>query len=115
MKPEEKIKIYTKIFNTSFLVLFIVFIALFLSQSTGYYDYEEHKKMVLTEDKVKQFEKDVKEGKNLDIKNYLESPTKNYQNKVSEFGYQLSYNIGKYANYGIKKTFGFLNKILEEE
>lgn len=115
MKIEDKLKIYTKIFNISFIVLLITFLALYVSQSTGYYNYEQHKKMVLTEEKIKQFEKDVKQGKNLDLESYLDSPVKNYQNKVSSFGYQLSYNIGKYTKFGIQKTFGFLNKVIEGE
>ncbi|MDD2180777.1 MAG: hypothetical protein PHW32_00145 [Bacilli bacterium] len=114
MKPEDKIKLYTKIFNTSFIVLLIVFLALYLSQATGYYNYEQHKKMVLTEERIKEFEKDIKAGKDLNLENYLDNPTKNYQNKISGFGQRLSYNIGKYTKIGIKKTFGFLNKILEE-
>ena len=115
MKAEDKTKIYTKIFNTSFVVLLIVFLVLYLSQATGYYNYEQHKKMVLTEEKIKQFEKDIKDGKDLNLENYLDSPVKNYQNKMSGFGQNLSYNIGKYTKLGIKTTFGFLNKILEEE
>ena len=55
MKIKDKLKIYTKIFNISFIVLLITFLALYVSQSTGYYNYEQHKKMVLTEEKIKQF------------------------------------------------------------
>ncbi len=114
MIQEDKIKLYTKIFNGAFIVLLITFLALYTSQSTGYYNYEQHKKMILTEEKIKQFERDVKDGKNLSLENYLDSPVRSYQNKVSRFGYQLSYNIGKYTKLGIKQTFGFLNKMLED-
>ncbi|MFA5603685.1 MAG: hypothetical protein WDA12_02380 [Bacilli bacterium] len=114
MNPEDKTKLYTKIFNTTFIILLILFLALYVSQSTGYYDYEQHKKVSLTEDKIKQFEKDVHDGKNIDIENYLESPVKNYQNKISQLGYKLSYNIGKYTKRGIKETFKFLGKMIDD-
>ncbi len=114
MNNEDKVKTYTKIFNTSFIVFLISFLVLYLSQATGYYNYEQHKKMILTEEKIKQFEQDVKEGKNLSIEEYLDNPVKNYQNKISAFGYKLSYNISKYTREGLKKTFNFFNKILEE-
>ncbi len=115
MNKEEKVKVYAKVFNTIFIILLILFLTLYTSQATGYYNYEQHKKMVLTEEKMKQFEKDIKEGKNLSLENYLENPIKNNQNKISRFGYQISYNIGHYTKLGIRKTFGFLSKIINED
>lgn len=114
MNKEEKIKISKKILNFLFLVLLVTFLGLYVSQVTGYYDYEQHQKMVLTEEKIKQFEKDVKEGKELDLNDYFEETSRNYQNRVSGLGYQLSTNINKYVKLSIKKTFGFLNKLLDD-
>ncbi len=114
MKKEEKIQLIKKFFNICFIFLLLTFLGLYISQSTGYYDYEQYKKKVLTEEKIKQFEKDVKEGKNLSLENYLENHQVNYQNKISRLGQTLSYNIGKYVKYGINKTFKLLNDFLDD-
>lgn len=106
-------KIYNNIFKFIFFTLLITFLALYISQATGYYEYEQHKRVVLTENKIKQFEQDVKEGKNLSIENYLEDKADNYQNKVSQTGYNISSKIGHYVRMGIRETFGFLNKLID--
>ena len=114
MKKEDKIKLYNNSFKMIFIALLITFITLYLSQATGYYEYELHKKVVLTEEKIKQFEEDVADGKNISIENYLESTSKNYSNKASTTGYYLSSNIGKYVRIGIEETFKMLNKLIED-
>lgn len=114
MKKEDKIKLCNNSFKLIFWVLLITFVTLYLSQATGYYEYELHKKVVLTEEKIKQFEQDVADGKNISIENYLESTAKNYNNKTSTTGYFLSSNIGRYVRIGIEETFKMLNKLIEE-
>ena len=86
---------------------------LYLSQATGYYEYELHQRVVLTEEKIKQFEKDVAEGKNINIENYLENTNKDYSNKLSSIGYNLSNTIGKYVRISIEQTLKALTKIVE--
>ena len=61
-----------KIFKYLILISFIIFLALYLSQSTGYFEYKNSKKVALTNEQIKQFEKDVNEGKNVDITKYIE-------------------------------------------
>lgn len=115
MKKEDKLKLYLNICKFTFWFLLLSFAVLYISQATGYYEYDLHKKKVLTEEKIKQFEKDVIEGKNLNIDDYLEIKDNNYQNKISKTGYYLSSNIGKYVRLGITKTFQLINKFIEEE
>ena len=55
----------------------------------------------------------TKNGKNLNIENYLVNTDKNYQNKTSKFGLKISEGIGKYAKKGIDATFKVLNKLVE--
>ena len=56
MKPE-------KIFKSVLMILFIIFISLYISQSSGYYEYEQYKKVELTKEQIKKFEQDIKDGK----------------------------------------------------
>lgn len=114
MKREDKIKIYKKIFKYCFTFLSITFLTLYLSQATGYYEYEQHRKSTFTSDQIKQFESDVAAGKKVDINDYLENANKDYSNKISDLGYNVSDNIGKYVKLGIEGAFGALNKLVEE-
>lgn len=57
MKKEERIKLYSKIFKIIFWILLITFLTLYLSQATGYYEYELHQKVVLTEEKLNNLKK----------------------------------------------------------
>ena len=60
---KKKTKTHERIFKYLFFTLFITYVALYFSGTTGYYDYSNYKKTVLTNEKIKQFEQDVKEGK----------------------------------------------------
>lgn len=114
MKPEDKLRLINKFFRISFWVLFVSFFALYISQATGYYEYELHKKVVFTEEQIKKFEEDVKKGQNIDISNYIEDAAKDYQNKTSKLGLNISNSIGKYVKNGIQGTFNALGKLIEE-
>ena len=101
-------------FKFIFITLFVIFVALYISQSTGYYEYEQHQKTVLTDESIKQFEKDVKDGKNIDINNYLTDNNKNYNNKVSSMGMNVSNIIDKAIRTGLNGMMDILNKLLSD-
>ena len=113
MKVEDKKKLCNKIFSRIFLALFIAFLAIYVSSASGYYEFEQHNKMVLTEEKIKEFEQDVADGKEVDIKNYIVSDTPNYQNSVSKLGNTFSTQLEKFVQSGLESTFEFLNKLLQ--
>lgn len=113
MKTEDKKKLWNKIFSKIFLALLIAFLALYLSEKTGYYEYEQHKQVTLTKEKIKQFEEDVAAGKNIDIKDYTTEETINYETKISQAGLNISKNVGKIVKTGLEGTFNFLNEIME--
>lgn len=108
-----KEKIFNNILKFIFVILFLVFLTIYFSQGTGYYDFELHNKSVLTKEKMEQFEKDVAAGKDVKLENYLVDTRKNYSNKASDFGYFLSKNIGKYIKDGIENTFKMINNFVE--
>ena len=104
--------ILTKIFKKVFLVLLISFTAIYLSEAAGYSEYKQHNKKIMTEEKIKQFENDVKNGKNLNLNDYLVEDNKNYESKVSKIGNTISKEIEKYVVGGLNNTFKFLNNIM---
>ena len=56
---------YLKLFG---LLLLILFLVVYAADYIGYYDLIAHKKTVLTEEKMEEFEKDVQDGKEMDAK-----------------------------------------------
>lgn len=107
-------KTLNRIFKYLFFTLFITYLALYFSGTTGYYDYSNYKKTVLTHEKIKQFESDVKDGKELDLENYLESTNKDYNNRTSKMGFSVSKKINEGASVAIDYIFKVLNKMFYE-
>jgi len=96
-----------------FLILFIIYITLYVSQLTGYYEYELHKKKILTEEQIKKFEEDVKAGNAVDIEDYTEN-SEGYVNFVSNIGYKTSNFLSKYTQKGIEGFFKIVSNLVEE-
>ena len=51
------------IFKLVILMLLITFTIMYIISSTGYYEYNMQSKTILTNDKIKEFEEDVKNNK----------------------------------------------------
>lgn len=113
MKPEEKQKLSNKISWRILFILFLMFLTLYISQASGYYEYEVSRKTSFTEEQIKRFEQDVKDGKEIDIESYIEHTNKNYQNKLSNSALNISEAISKYVKIGIEKVFNVLGSAIE--
>lgn len=107
-------KIINRIFRYLFTLLFITYITLYFSMQTGYYEYENKQKTKLTEEKIKEFERDVESGKDIRVEDYLEEMTHDYNNFFSKVGKNISMKVSSTVKSGIEELFGQLNKIVEE-
>ena len=101
-----------KTFYVVMSILFIVFICIFSSSTSGYYEYSNNKKNTFTEEKMKEFEKDVEEGKNVNIKDYIEDNSKDYSNKITRLGDNISNLVYNSANFVLKGGFKMIEKML---
>ena len=88
-----------------FLILCVFFLSLYFGRYTT--DYYENKK-VLTDEAIIQFEKDLKEGKEIVPSHYM-TPEKNYQNKVSSFTLKTSHFIESVFRKGLKTLVRYLD------
>ena len=113
MKVNEKKKICNKISIIILFTLFISFLSIYLSAESGYYEFEQHNKMILTDEKIKEFEQDVKDRKEIDIKEYVVSNVPNYENNVSKLGSLISTYLEDFVQNGLEKIFKFFNKLLQ--
>lgn len=102
------------IFKFIFIILVLIFFFMIIAGRSGYYEYELSEKRRLTDEAIERFEKDVSEGKNIDIKNYLDSKNKNYNNKVSNMGNDISNTIEKIISKGFRSLFKYLNKQIDK-
>lgn len=110
----KKQKILNRIFRYIFIFLFIIYLTLYFSLQTGYYEYENKKKNILTEDKIKQFEKDIESGKNIIVEDYLKDTYIDYGNKTSKFGKKISIKFSNTVRRGVESFFNELNHIIDE-
>lgn len=102
-----------KMIKLIMLSVVIIFLVMFFSSSSGYYEYELNKKSNLTQEAIEQFEKDVEEGKEIDINDYLVEDNKDYSNSFSNAGVSLSNKIGKLFSEGVKLIFNSMNNLVE--
>ncbi len=100
-----------------FIIIVIVFFGAYLSlyylSISGYYEYKEYNKMVLTEEAMKRFENDIKEGKDISIENYI-SDYKDYSNSVSNIGLKTGESLEKIVDKGLGEFFRVLSKLVTD-
>ena len=97
-----------KIFKFILVLLILSFLALFTTQVSGYYEYSSNQKTILTNEAIKKFEEDIKEGKDISIDNYTE--TNDYTNGISKTALKLSNNIQTLMDKSLKKLFSSIAK-----
>ena len=102
-----------KIFKVVFVILFVAFIISYAIEKTGYYEYNLQNKKNLTEDQIKQFELDVKEGKDIDLDRYLKDTQVDYSNKLTQTTSQASIKLNDYLNNFLSNTFKILEKFVK--
>ena len=92
--------------------LFVIYLALFITQSTGYYELKSHNEMLVTKENMKRFERDVESGKDITLSDYVESNKRDYTSNVSELGNKTSSLIEKVMTKGIKTSAQVLARLL---
>lgn len=91
-------------FMRGLILLFVVYLSLTLAISTGYYEAKLSEKTIVTEEGMRQFEADLKQGKDVDIKDYLSEVHEDYSNRTSKAGVAISSTVEKFMTDGISKA-----------
>lgn len=103
---------YDNFLKTMVLLLFVIFIVIFISEESGYYEYRNSERKEFTEEKIREFEKDVAAGKNVNINDYLKVESKDYSNKLTKIGDDISDFVFNTINTLLKESFKLLEKII---
>lgn len=101
---------YENTFKIIFIFLFVIFLTMYISVGSNYYEYELHKKVMLTNEDIKRFEDDVKNNKEVDIDNYISSRV-DYSNSFSKASTKVSKETKKYIKQGIEGLFNIFSKM----
>ena len=110
---EEK-PLVNRIFKLVMTVLVIIYLALFIANNTGYYSFSLRNRKELTEEQIKRFEEDVKNGVEIDINDYLSIESTSYQNNISSLGYNISNAIEGFVKTTIYKIFDLFGDLVEK-
>ena len=94
-----------------FYIILFSFIFVYASGKSGYYESTIKKNTLITSEAIKEFEKDVSEGKAVDIKDYINAEVSDYRNKYSRLGYSVSKIIDSVLNEGVKHFSNFLKSL----
>jgi len=83
------------------IIVFFTFI--YASGMSGYYQTHLQKSTALTKEAILEFEKDIAEGKPVDIKDYIKGERMDYRNQYSRLGHNLSRGIDKILTDGVNR------------
>ena len=92
------------IIRFSFLAIFFFFLCLYLYQASNYYEYLNYKRTKINYEKINELEKDIKEGKNIKEKDYIDEE-KTYSNTIYKLGISTSNLIEKSFNKVMRYLF----------
>ena len=96
------------------IILFGIYVALYYLSKSGYYDYKEYNKMILTEEAMKKFEKDIEEGKDITLNDYIKTNTSDYTNKVSKLGLKTGKTIESFFKEGLGNIFKVVSSLVTD-
>lgn len=87
-------------FKKLLTISFIIFMGLYISSESGFYEAKLSNKVALTDKAIKEFENDVIEGKTVDVNTYISNKTVDYSNKFTSSGERLSEAVTKILTEG---------------
>lgn len=92
-------------------ILFVIFIALFIANSSGYYESKIRDQVVVTEEKIKEFETLVQNGEAIDINAFLDNDVVDYSSDMSNLGDNLTSGIENVVSDGMKFVADILKSL----
>ena len=104
---------YKKMLKLCFFLLFFIFLCCYFIENRGYYEYQLAEQKNLTEDQIKQFEEDVRNGKDISIQNYLNNTRIDYSSSLTKKTSEVSLRLNDYLKKILKNTFKILEKLVE--
>ncbi len=92
----------------------MIYISAYYTANSGYYEYHLQEKTFLTNQKIKEFEQDIKNNENIDVKDYLAYEEVDYTNKFTNLVYKINSGANKITRNVIKKIFKKIGSLVQE-
>lgn len=100
------------VFRRIISLLFILFVVLYFHVETGSNNTLKEK-TIITQENIKKFEEDIKNGEYVDIKDYTESSNIDTSNIMSDAGYLVSNQASKVIGKYLVDFFDFIGKLVK--
>ncbi len=92
-------------------VLFVLYLSLTIAIEAGYYEAKVSEKTTITEEAMKQFEEDVRNGKDVDITDYVTEIHQDYANTTTKAGVAFSNTVETFMSKGINEMVNILKML----
>lgn len=106
MKKKEKSPFF-KILS----LLFLIFISLYIALESGYYEAKITKKTAMTEESIKKFEEDIKNGNPIDVNSYTFEEHKDYSNNTTDAAIFIGSKVESFMSSGITEVFDIVKSL----
>lgn len=99
-------------FKTILNIIIILFLFVYITGTSGYYENELREKKILTEEQIKKFEEDIINEQIIDINTYTLEEKKNYSNFFTKTGDNLDKMVLTIINDGYREISNIFSKLL---
>ena len=103
-----------KLLNFIITVIFLAYVVSYYVANSSYYEYELQERTILTNEKIKEFEEDVRNGENIDVKDYVVDEYVDYSNRMSNLVYNFSNSANNIARKCIRALFKKLSYLVSD-
>ena len=103
-----------KVVKIIFICLFLSFVVSYVIEMTGYYEYNLQNKVIMTNEAMAQFEKDLADGKDVTKEDYVVSTEKDYTSSLTRTTNKVSVKVNKLLKDGIEGIFKIVGTLVEE-
>lgn len=102
-----------KLFKLFCFLTILIFLFCYFIEYSGYYEYNLQNKKNLTEEQIKQFESDIKDGKEIDLNNYLKENTIDYSNSLTKTTTEANLKLNNYLKKLLTGSFDILSRFIK--
>lgn len=99
------------VFRRVLIILLVVYLINYFAVGSGYYENEINRKTILTEEKIKEFEEDIKNNEYVDLKDYTTLEYVDTTSVPGNIGYIVSEGISDFVTNKAVKFFNFVGKL----
>ena len=102
-----------KIAKNVFIVLFFAFVVSYAIEKSGYYEYNLQNKVIMTNEAMARFEKDLADGKDVTKEDYIVSTERDYTSSLTRTTNKVSVKVNKFLKKGIEGVFRVISTFVE--